>query len=140
MERFKPFRCRISGLLLAGNSLNLWNLSNLRIVSTSGSGLRGRDQDRCWWLEKSVPQGPGESSPVRSAGLAFLKRYPSRTGTIDQCWQSLSGVGDQKPDVFFRPCRDARVFLQLFPALRTGLLSLSPSGTSLQRTTANSLS
>jgi hypothetical protein len=29
MERFKPFRCRISGLLLAGNSLNLWNLSNL---------------------------------------------------------------------------------------------------------------
>jgi hypothetical protein len=40
MERFKPFRCRISGLLLAGNSLNLWNLSNLRIVSTSGSGFK----------------------------------------------------------------------------------------------------
>ena len=49
----------------------------LRPISVN---LSGRDQDRCWWLEKSVPQGPGESSPVRSAGLAFLKRYPSRTG------------------------------------------------------------
>ncbi len=29
MERFKPFRYRISGLLLAGNSLNLWNLSDV---------------------------------------------------------------------------------------------------------------
>src|ERR1700751_1869800 len=29
------------------------------------------------------------------------------------------------PDVFYRPCRDARVFSHHFPALRTGLLSLS---------------
>jgi hypothetical protein len=50
----------------------------LRPISAN---LRGRDQDGCWWLEKSVPQRPGESSPVRSAGLAFLKRYPSRTRT-----------------------------------------------------------
>jgi len=27
-----------------------------------------------------VPEGLSESSPVRSAGLAFLKNYPSRTG------------------------------------------------------------
>jgi hypothetical protein len=39
---------------------------------------RGRDQDRGWWLEKISPQGPHESSPLRSAGLAFLKSYPSR--------------------------------------------------------------
>ena len=31
---------------------------------------------------------------------------------------------------FYRPGRDGRVFLHHFPALRTGLLSLSPSGTS----------
>jgi len=31
------------------------------------------------------------------------------------------------------PYRDGRVFLHHFPALRTGLLSLSPSGTSPQR-------
>jgi hypothetical protein len=30
--------------------------------------------------ENQVPQGPDESSPVRSAGLAFLKTFPSRTG------------------------------------------------------------
>jgi hypothetical protein len=38
--------------------------------------LRARDQDRAGSLvvrEKSVPQGPDESSPVRSAGLEFLK-------------------------------------------------------------------
>src|ERR1700751_2355189 len=91
---------------------------------------------------KSVPEGLSESSPVRSAGLAFLESYPSRTrtGRSTESWQSLSGVRDQKPDVFYRPCRDARVFLHRFPALRTGLLSLSPSETTLQRTTATSLS
>jgi hypothetical protein len=41
---------------------------------------------------------------------------------------------------FYRPLRDGRVFLHHFPALRTGLLSLSPSGTTPQRTTLNSLS
>jgi hypothetical protein len=55
-----------------------------------------RDQRR------SVPQGPDESSPVRSAGLAFSKSYSSRpvrhskddegNGTIDKCWQLLSRV------------------------------------------------
>ena len=74
--------------------------------------LRARDRDRAgssMVREKSVPQGPDESSPVRSAGLAFLKSYPSRTVT-------------------------GRVFLLHFPALRTGLLSLSPSETSPHRT------
>ena len=34
-----------------------------------------------------------------------------------------------KAERFDRPLRDGRVFLHHFPALRTGLLSLSPSGT-----------
>jgi hypothetical protein len=33
-----------------------------------------------------------------------------------------------KAKCFYRPSRDGRVFLHHFPALRTGLLSLSPSG------------
>jgi len=41
---------------------------------------------------------------------------------------------------FYRPYRDGRVSLHHFPALRTGLLSLSPSGTSPQGTTLNFLS
>jgi hypothetical protein len=32
-----------------------------------------------------------------------------------------------KAEYFYRPSRDIRVFLHHFPALRTGLLSLSPS-------------
>jgi hypothetical protein len=55
MERFKSFRCRISGLLLAGNSLNLWNLSNLRIVSTSGSGLKQATQHFVLGYFRQVP-------------------------------------------------------------------------------------
>jgi hypothetical protein len=39
-----------------------------------------------------------------------------------------------KAERFDRPSRDERVFLHHFPALRTGLLSLSPFGTSLHRT------
>jgi hypothetical protein len=35
-----------------------------------------------------------------------------------------------KAERFDRPLRDGRVFLHHFPALRAGLLSLSPSGTS----------
>jgi hypothetical protein len=43
-----------------------------------------------------------------------------------------------KAERFDRPLRDGRVFLHHFPALRTGLLlSLSPSGTSPQRTILN---
>jgi hypothetical protein len=45
-----------------------------------------------------------------------------------------------KAERFDRPCRDARVFLHHFPVRQlpdTGLLSLSPSGTSLQRTILN---
>jgi hypothetical protein len=45
-----------------------------------------------------------------------------------------------KDERFDRPLRDGRVFLQHFPALRTGLLSLSPSGTRPQRTILNPLS
>jgi hypothetical protein len=37
-----------------------------------------------------------------------------------------------KAERFDRPLRDGRVFLHHFPALRTGLLSRSPSGTSPQ--------
>jgi hypothetical protein len=48
-------------------------------------------------------------------------------------------VRDQKPKRFDRPLRDGRVFLHHFPALRTGLLSLSPSGTNPQRAILNSL-
>jgi hypothetical protein len=55
MERFKPFGCRISGLLLAGNSLNLWNLSNLRIVSTSGSGLKNKTTQAEAWAQFPRP-------------------------------------------------------------------------------------
>ena len=39
-----------------------------------------------------------------------------------------------KAERFYRPLRDGLVFLLHFPALRTGLLSLSPSGTSPHRT------
>jgi hypothetical protein len=45
-----------------------------------------------------------------------------------------------KAERFDRPLRDGRVFLHHFPALRTGLLSLSPSGTSPQRTILKPLS
>ena len=45
-----------------------------------------------------------------------------------------------KAESFYRPLRDGRVFLRHSPALRTGLLSLSPSGTSPQRTMLNPLS
>ena len=38
---------------------------------------------------------------------------------------------------FYRPLWGGRVFLHHFPALRTGLLSLSPFGTSPQRTILN---
>jgi hypothetical protein len=39
-----------------------------------------------------------------------------------------------KAERFDPPSRDGRVFLHHFPALRTGLLSLRPSGTSPLRT------
>jgi hypothetical protein len=39
MVRFETLCCRISVMRLSENSLNLWNLRNLRIVPSSGSAL-----------------------------------------------------------------------------------------------------
>jgi hypothetical protein len=77
---------------------------------------------------KLVPEGLSERSPARSAGLAFLKRYPSRMGRSTKCWQSLSRIRDQKPSVSIVPA-GTDVSLRLIPALRAGLLSSGPSGT-----------
>jgi hypothetical protein len=64
-------------------------------------------------------------------GSLFFKRRPSRR---DDRWSLvlLKPPPDQGAEFFDRPCRDGHLFLHHFPALRTGLLSLSPSGTSLQ--------
>ncbi len=81
---------------------------------------------------KSVPQGPDESSPVRSAGLAFLKNI--RPGRDDRQMLAIAEPrAKSKAECFYRPLRDGLVFLFHFPALRTGLLSLSPSGTTPHR-------
>jgi hypothetical protein len=99
-----------------------------------------------------VPEGLSESSPVRSAGLAFLEGQPSRKGRSTKCWQSLSHVQHQKPNFSIVPSAQGTIdewwqslsrardtqsrpflsslmlmgrscFLLHFPALRTGLLS-----------------
>jgi hypothetical protein len=81
--------------------------------------LRARDRDRAgssMVREKSVPQGPDESSPVRSAGLAFLKSYPSRTGRSTKCGQSLSRMRNQKPSVSIVPLTGRACFFASFPS------------------------
>jgi hypothetical protein len=61
-------------------------------------------------------------------GSLFFKRRPSRR---DDRWSLvlLKPPPDQGAECFYRPWLDAGVFLHHFPALRTGLLSPSPSGT-----------
>jgi hypothetical protein len=52
-------------------------------------------------------------------------------------------LASPKAERFYRPLRDGRVFLHHFPVRQlpdTGLLSLSPSGTSPQRTILDLLS
>jgi hypothetical protein len=65
-----------------------------------------------------VPEGLSESSPVRSAGLAFLESYPSRKdGTIDEYLQSLSRVQDQKPSISIVPhAHGTDLFFASFPS------------------------
>ena len=97
--------------------------------------MRGRDHgsQRSEVGENQSRKGPEESrSPVRSAGLACFKRRPSRT---DDRWLLviLKLPRDQEPNVSIVPGGTDISLLHHFPALRTGLLSLSPSGTSLQR-------
>jgi hypothetical protein len=97
MERFKPFRCRISGLLLAGNSLNLWNLSNLRIVSTSGSGFNhtgcfaGSDVVRVSWRPPGC-YGTMSDEPV----AATEELQPAIRRTILPASTSTSAVAERR--------------------------------------------
>jgi RNA polymerase sigma-70 factor, ECF subfamily len=86
--------------------------------------MRG-DRSRLVRRSPTVPAGPNESSPVRSAGLAFRK--PARPGRDDR--QLLAVVkphpSDQEPT--FRSSLAGRPSsLLVLPALRTGLLSIGP--------------
>jgi hypothetical protein len=110
-----------------------------------------------------VPEGRNESSPVRSAGLAFRKTDPSRPvrrsqdaifalratarrqregRTIAKRRPDEGGIGrstgvharepgSDRPGAehFDRRWRNGHLLLPHFPALRAGLLSLSPFGT-----------
>ena len=76
-----------------------------------------------------VPEGRNESSPVRSAGLAFRKSDPSRTGRSTGARAREPGCdrpGTQHSD---RPWRDGHLLLPRFraPNALAGLLS-APSG------------
>jgi hypothetical protein len=78
---------------------------------------------------KLVPEGPSESSPVRSAGLALRKGDPSRTGRSMVAYTCEFRCERLTVEPFYRPYRDGHLFLNHHPALRTGLLSHGPSGT-----------
>jgi hypothetical protein len=104
--------------------------------------MRVRDRDRVRFVggqRKSVPRGLDESSPVRSAGLGFLKSIRPglsaivRTTKEERDDRRMLAIAEPrakpKAECFYRPSRDGLVFLLHFLALRTGLLSLSPSGT-----------
>jgi hypothetical protein len=80
-----------------------------------------------------VPEGLNESSPARSAGKWCKKRGPSRQGRW-KCfgsWSSRMQLHQRERPSIVPPGRV--VFLNATPALRTGLLSLSPSGTTSLR-------
>jgi hypothetical protein len=70
-----------------------------------------------------------KAAPQRSDGGTKEERDDRRMLAIAETHARLKA----KP--FYRPSRsrDGRVFLYHFPALRTGLLSLSPFGTVLHR-------
>jgi len=80
---------------------------------------------------KISPEGTFDSSPVRSAGLAFLRAI--RPGRDDRRMLAIAEPhAKPKAERFYRPLRDGRVFWTIFPALRTGLLlSNAPSGQGL---------
>jgi hypothetical protein len=57
---------------LAKSEVALQESLGLRPISAN---LRGRDQDRFWWLEKSVPQAPKTDIRFRGRELAKVARY-----------------------------------------------------------------
>ena len=96
-------------------------VAQYEVLKSYPSRLVRHSQDAAFALRAMArPQTEGRASEA-TAGRR-------RNGTIDQRWQTLIGARDQKPSVSI-VSRDERVFLHHFPALRTGLLSLSPSGT-----------
>ena len=72
-----------------------------------------------------------KAAPQRSDGGTKEERYDRPMVAIAE------RRARPKAERFDRPLRDGRVFLHHFPALRTGLLSLSPSGTNPQRAILN---
>jgi len=55
--------------------------SEMNVAQSRRRASAQREKEIC--AVEFVPEGPNESSPARSAGLAFRKSDPSRTGTID---------------------------------------------------------
>jgi hypothetical protein len=81
---------------------------------------------------RAGPLGTFESSPVRSAGKLSKKRsVPLALGTIERSVLGLARAAQRLPPFVDRPVRDELLFKNVNPALRTGLLSRSPSGTNV---------
>jgi hypothetical protein len=65
----------------------------LRPISAN---LRGRDQDRCWRLEKTGPAGTSRK-PSTKCWASIFKELSVPERAIERCRQSLSGMRDQTP-------------------------------------------
>jgi hypothetical protein len=90
--------------------------------------LRGRRSDRSWGQRKSVPKGPGESSPVRSAGLAFLKSDPSRTGRLTNPGKRYGARGTKR-QTFLSSLAGRTCLFASFPSTSYWATFKRPGGT-----------
>jgi predicted small lipoprotein YifL len=70
--------------MLERNSLNLCNLRTLRIISFSGSGLKGPLQ--CGACSKAAPPSSWILAPGSYFDLAYNVLYPSLIGTNIDRW------------------------------------------------------
>src|SRR5258707_767269 len=90
------------------------------------------------YAERSRPVGTFESSPVRSAGLAFRKSDPSRMGRSTAAYTLEAACERSEAERFYRPWRDEHLFFASFPrssywasfigSLRDGFLLQTSSG------------
>src|ERR1700732_1321037 len=68
------------------------------------------------YAERSRPVGTNESSPVRSAELAFRKSDPSRMGRSTAAYTFEAACERSEAERFYRPWRGEHLFFASFPS------------------------
>jgi hypothetical protein len=99
---------------MTAHSLGEVTLRDLRSIAVTKGFTHWRTAQR--QSRRDLTKVDAQYPAAAGLGLAFLKEVSVPDGTIDQCWQSLSGVRGQKTEHFLSSLPGLKCLFAPFPS------------------------